>query len=60
MSCGNFERGIRRCCITDMVAAVQAVVHAFVSFCARAFEHAMLCLQCFDAVGWAAGRASGL
>ena len=20
----------------------------------------MLCLQCFDAVGWAAGRASGL
>jgi len=21
---------------------------------------AVLCLQCFDAVGWAAGRASGL
>jgi len=22
--------------------------------------HSILCLQCFDAVGWAAGRASGL
>ena len=24
------------------------------------FELFSLCLQCFDAVGWAAGRASGL
>ena len=23
-------------------------------------RHAVVCLQCFDAVGWAAGRASGL
>jgi len=23
-------------------------------------QYAMLCLQCFDAVGWVAGRASGL
>jgi len=24
------------------------------------FSYCILCLQCFDAVGWAAGRASGL
>jgi len=26
----------------------------------RVFYHCFICLQCFDAVGWAAGRASGL
>jgi len=25
----------------------------------RCFQHTQHCLQCFDAVGWAAGRASG-
>jgi len=26
----------------------------------RAVKRVLLCLQCYDAVGWAAGRASGL
>jgi len=26
----------------------------------RPITYSSLCLQCFDAVGWAAGRASGL
>ena len=26
----------------------------------RAIKRVCVCLQCFDAVGWAAGRASGL
>ena len=26
----------------------------------RLMHHMLICLQCFDAVGWAAGRASGL
>ena len=28
--------------------------------CLYVFASLHLCLQCFDAVGWAAGRASGL
>jgi len=35
----------------------------FIFLCGPVFlfsASALLCLQCFDAVGWAAGRASGL
>jgi len=31
-------------------------LHFFCEF----FQYVAMCLQCFDAVGWAAGRASGL
>ena len=30
------------------------------SLCNLLCDFVLLCLQCFDAVGWAAGRASGL
>jgi len=36
---------------TCKVPAFSALIFAF---------SALICLQCFDAVGWAAGRASGL
>jgi len=29
-------------------------------FLVVAYDRSVLCFQCFDAVGWAAGRASGL
>ena len=32
----------------------------WVCVCVSAFVPSVLCLQCFDAVGWAAGQASGL
>ena len=35
------------------------VVPSVASVSVFAFS-ALICLQCFDAVGWAAGRASGL
>ena len=43
---------------SSIAAAQKLILIVFYSpACGR---HAVVCLQCFDAVGWAAGRASGL
>jgi len=41
-------------CILEVNRSIKLVSFVFV------FVAAFLCLQCFDAVGWVAGRASGL
>ena len=38
----------------------RAVKRAYVCMFVFMYAFSALCLQCFDAVGWAAGRASGL
>jgi len=42
----------------DMHTNVSSLNYISVIF--RFFIVCLVCLQCFDAVGWAAGRASGL
>ena len=37
-----------------------AALLSWLTYILLSFVVHMLCLQCFDAVGWAAGRASGL
>jgi len=44
---------VKRLCVC---VCVRACVRARACVCVLS----ALCLQCFDAVGWAAGRASGL
>jgi len=49
------QAGCPSCRPTNSIKALKA------SYCALALMIiCSLCLQCFDAVGWAAGRASGL
>ena len=41
--------------------AFRNAIYFFVNdFFVLLFSFSFFCLQCFDAVGWAAGRASGL
>jgi len=44
-----------------LVLCIIAVLHKLFSVSLKTCPiFSLLCLQCFDAVGWAAGRASGL
>ena len=45
--------------LADRVIAATRPMHPLVAPYAQNFFHGLLSLQCFDAVGWAAGRASG-
>jgi len=68
----NWSKGCRDTLYGDLtVYRTAAVCHLgflkfnFLRSFLRAFSalsafSALMCLQCFDAVGWAAGRASGL
>jgi len=53
--------------VTNNLLLTFSAGHIYVSCCARIYLlviglhfKALSCLQCFDTVGWAAGRASGL
>ena len=39
---------------------VSRVIMVYCGYVSERTFSALICLQCFDAVGWAAGRASGL
>ena len=55
----SLGHGLRTCCSTKVNSALRlsgSLNPVRVSDEVRA----LICLQCFDAVGWAAGRASGL
>ena len=46
------QRAVKRVCVC-VCTSIQTLRRHYMGF-------GMLCLQCFDAAGWAAGRASGL
>ena len=47
--------------ITDYISHICCfVTGSLLMVCKSELLSSDLCLQCFDAVGWAAGRASGL
>ena len=52
------------CLLTIVIRVIRASVSGLWPFLSCGFSmkyiHSLFCLQCFDAVGWAAGRASGL
>ena len=55
----SFERQLEERSRADLnmaVCFIHSVLHILSAFTALT----MLCLQCFDTVGWTAGRASGL
>ena len=45
--------------LVDLVQYIVLVESIFCFYCITVLKNSF-CLQCFDAVGWAAGRASGL
>jgi len=47
-------------CMAFIVSAIFLSSANFTEFILKFNIHLVLFLQCFDAVGWAAGRASGL
>jgi len=44
-------------CWSESKMGTSVLVSEHIHFC---FFHYLFCFQCFDAVGWAAGRESGL
>ena len=48
---------VRECVLSCPVLSVDNIDSLLILY---AFLDAGLCLQCFDAVGWVAGKASGL
>jgi len=54
------SRNLFHLCVTNQLHKMWVTLHehSFHSMCLKCLP--VLCIQCFDAVGWAAGRASGL
>ena len=48
------------CQLHSKMVFLCCLLSGVVSFYLSLFKEVTFCLQCFDAVGWAAGRASGL
>jgi len=51
---------LQRCNLSNIGDHVYVTVRVRVRIRVMVSVRGYLCLQCFDAVGWAAGRASGL
>ena len=47
-------------CVLLLIAVLQLEMHVHLICAIKFYLLTYLCLQCFDAVGWVAGRASGL
>jgi len=61
--CGQVVGSTASCCIHSLFRFLYSIFTETISFLAAnslASSAQSLCLQLFDAVGWAAGRASGL
>jgi len=58
----DMDDGEHAVCIVGMIAVFQELIDTHVGYLVKNdFQFAVAgFLQCFDAVGWAAGRASGL
>jgi len=57
--CSVFTKSLDNHVLNELQLALNCI-QSFVAFVFSLSEILLIGLQCFDAVGWAAGRASGL